>query len=443
MKIVVAHNRYRPIAPSGEDAVVDQESTALAALGHEVARFERHSAEIDSWPRARRAALPVTVVWSEGSRRAVTAELVRFAPDVVHVHNVFPLITPSVLHACHALGIPVVATLHNYKLGCANGELFRDGRICHDCPGRSGAAALLHGCYRGSRLLTLPVVTGQRVHAWAWRSLVSAYIFISQSQQEVLRPLGLPADRSFVKHNFVPALDDADAVPPGDAVGENGEGLRPADPTVAYVGRLDAAKGAAFLIRAWDDFLRRRPRSRLRLEIVGSGTLEPQVRRWAADRPSVTVLGHVPRPRAFAALARARAALVPSQWQETFGLVAVEAMAAGTPPVASAHGSFPEIVTDRHDGVLVPPSDPAAWSEVLADVEDHPRRWAGYGARARETYRRRFTSGANVEALLAVYRFAIEHPVARFDLHPGIPGVTRRSPCQQMPRGHDEPPVGR
>ena len=119
MKILIVHNRYRPTAPSGEDAVVDQESSALSARGHDVVLFQRHSEEIAAWSPLRRATLPVRLLWSEESRRAITESLAQFAPDVVHVHNIFPLVTPSVLYACRDASVPVVATLHNYKLGCA------------------------------------------------------------------------------------------------------------------------------------------------------------------------------------------------------------------------------------------------------------------------------------------------------------------------------------
>ena len=208
MKILVVHNRYRPAAPSGEDAVVDQESSALSSRGHEVVLFQRRSEEIETWSPLRRATLPARVLWSRDSRRAIAESLAEFAPDVVHIHNIFPLITPSILYACRDASVPVVATLHNYKLGCASGTFFRDGKVCHDCLGGSSFPALAHGCYRGSPALTAPVVFGSWLHATAWRTMITAYIFISGAQRDLLAPVGLPADRSFVKHNFVPAPAD-------------------------------------------------------------------------------------------------------------------------------------------------------------------------------------------------------------------------------------------
>jgi glycosyltransferase involved in cell wall biosynthesis len=347
----------------------------------------------------RRATLPVRVLWSEDSRRAITESLTQFAPDVVHLHNIFPLVTPSVLYACRDAAVPVVATLHNYKQGCASGTFFRDGKLCHDCLGGSALPALAHGCYRGSAALTAPVVFGSWLHGGAWRTMITAYIFISAAQRDLLAPVGLPADRSFVKHNFVP-------VPPPQT-----EMITKHQ--VAYVGRLDEAKGAPFLMGAWDAFRARHPSSPLRLVVVGGGDLSAAVSQWAEQHPSVMIAGHVSRQEVFQILAQSRAVVVPSQWQETFGMVAVEAMAAGTAAVASAHGAFPELITAGSDGALFPPTDVNALVEILADIDDNPQRWDQYGQQGRQTYRSRFTPDAGIDRLLEIYRFAVDHPIER------------------------------
>ena len=207
MRILVVHGRYRSAAPSGENNVVDRESAALAAAGHDVHRFERHSDEIDGWSTARKATLPVKVIWNGESRRDLAACLAEVRPDVVHVHNTFPMLSPSVLHACRDARIPVVATIHNYKLLCASGDFFREGQPCHSCASGTQLPALRHGCYRGSRAATLSVVASTTVHRAAWRELVSAYIFISAAQRDLMKGLALPPERAFVKHNFVPSVD--------------------------------------------------------------------------------------------------------------------------------------------------------------------------------------------------------------------------------------------
>lgn len=405
MKILVLHNRYRPTAPSGENVVVDQESAALAERGHEVVVEQRRSEEVASWSVLRRATLPARVLWSEAARRDLAASLAEHRPDVVHVHNTFPLLTPSVLRACRDAGVPVVASIHNYKLGCANGELFRDGRVCHDCLGHAPVPAVAHGCYRGSAAATAPVALGQVLHAPAWRTLVSAYAFLSRAQRDVLAPLGLPAERSFVKGNFVAASTVQ----------------VPTEHQVAFVARLDEAKGTRVVMAAWDAFRARRPRSALRLVVAGGGAMAEEVERWAAGHPSVRAAGRIPRSEVDALMAGSRAVLAPSQWEETFGLVAIEAMAAGTAPVASAHGAFPELVTPRVDGALFAPGDVDALVDVLAEVDDEPGRWDAYGARARQTHAARFAPEVGLARLEEIYAFAVAHPVGRDE--PDVPAA--------------------
>jgi glycosyltransferase involved in cell wall biosynthesis len=133
MRILLVHNRYRSAAPSGENRVVDQEGEALAALGHEVRRFTRESDEISQWSLLKKASVPARTVWSRESFHDMKAVLRDYQPDVVHVHNTFPLISAAVLHACRDAGVPVVATIHNYGLACANRAFFRNGAVCHDC----------------------------------------------------------------------------------------------------------------------------------------------------------------------------------------------------------------------------------------------------------------------------------------------------------------------
>lgn len=395
MRVLVVHGRYRSTAPSGENNVVDRESAALAASGHVVERFERASDDIAAWSAARKAALPSRAVWNQQVRRDLAAHLLASQPDVVHVHNTFPLLSPTVLHACRDARVPVVATLHNYKLLCASGDFFRDGGPCHDCAQGWGLPAVAHGCYRGSRLMTLPVVAGNALHRRSWQELVSAYVFISGAHRDLMADLGLPAERVFVKHNFVP---DAHVMSEPEHL-------------VAYVGRLDAAKGVPLLQAAWDRFRLSRPGSNLQLVVAGGGPLADDVRRWAADRPSVDVAGLLPPEEAALLLGRARAVVVPSQWEETFGLVAVEAMSAGIAPVAPARGSFPELITAGHDGVLFEPGSAESLATVLADVDARPEHYTALGRRARATYELGFREADNVARLLDIYRFAVEHPV--------------------------------
>jgi glycosyltransferase involved in cell wall biosynthesis len=397
MRILLVHNRYRSGTPSGENRVVDQEGEALAALGHEVMRFGRSSDEIGQWSVAKKAALPARVIWSRETYRDLIAVLRENRPDVVHVHNTLPLLSAAVLYACRDARVPIVATLHNYGLACANGMFFRHGAVCHDCTRGIQARAVVHGCYRESRAATVPVALAKGLHRQAWRSLVSAYIFISESQRDLCREVNLEPSRVFVRYNLIPRRSRPQSAP---------------TPTVVYAGRLHEAKGIRLLMAGWDRYRTNCDEPGLNLVIAGGGPpLEDEVAAWASARPSVEMTGTVSPDRCAELISHARAVLLPSLWEETFGLVAVEAMAAGVPPIAAGHGSFAELITPGVDGVLFSPGDPAALALAIADVERNPDQYEVYGDQARKTYEQRFDPQRSVEELLEIYRFAIAHPV--------------------------------
>jgi glycosyltransferase involved in cell wall biosynthesis len=395
MRILVVHSRYRTEMPSGENRVVDQETAALLEAGHTVERYERHSDDIPQWPLIQRATLPAQVVWGERPRRDLTAVIRRFRPDVIHVHNTFPLISPSVLYAAKRERVPIVTTLHNYKLLCAKGDFFRDDKICHSCADGSPRGALQHGCYRDSTAKTLPVVAAMMTHRAAWRSLVSAYICISDAQRKLLSALELPADRTFIKWNMVP--------PPTFEPNERRH-------QVSFVGRLEGAKGIPLLMRSWDELRSRYPATSLRLAVAGNGPLEGELTRWAQGRDDVDVLGLLARNDCKNLVRSSLAVLVPSSWEETFGLVAVEAMAAGTAPVAADLGALGELVTTGVNGVTFAPNDPAALADVLHDIDTDPAKYDALGIAARDSFDDAFRPDTNLDRLLEIYRFAIANP---------------------------------
>lgn len=393
---MLVHNRYRSSGPSGENLVVDTEGAALAEAGHEVLWFGRDSDEIEGWPSARKALLPAQVVWNRGTYHGLRAALRQCRPDIVHVHNTIPLLSDAVLYACRDAGAPVVATLHNYRLGCLSGDFYRNEGICHECVGGTVLPGVRHGCYRGSRTQSVPVALAIRAHRPAWKTLVSAYSFISAAQRDLLGWLRLPPERQFVRHNIIPRREQP---------------IVPQTPTVVYAGRLAEVKGLRLLMEGWDRYLGAVSAPGLRLIIAGAGPLDSEIAGWAATRPSVEMAGLISRDECSELMAAARAVVIPSVWEEAFGLVVVEAMAAGTAPVATTSGALPELVTAGADGVLFGPDDPDALARAISDADARPERYEAYGKRARETYEMRFNPEASLAHLLEIYRFAIENPV--------------------------------
>lgn len=389
LRVLVVHNRYRSEQPSGEDTVVDQEVALLREAGHQVDRFERRSDDIADMTLARKALVPLRVPWNPAARSALAERLRRERPDVVHVHNTFPLLSPSVLDACRDAAVPVVATLHNYTQVCPSGTLYRDGATCTACVGTFPLPALRHGCYRGSSAATVPLVVNLLANRRRWWSTVSRFFCISDAQRRTLIANGMPADLLTVKYNFV---EDTPLrrTGPGDHL--------------LYLGRLTEEKGVRLLMAAWDRVARAGGLG-VPLVIAGAGPLADEVTEWSRSRSDVRFVGMQDKPSSRALVSRAVAVIVPSQWLETFGLVVVEAMAAGVPAVAAGHSSLAELVDDGVTGLTHTPKDATSLAVALGQIVRAP---SSLGQAARARYEREFTPSVGLANLVAQYQRVIE-----------------------------------
>ncbi|MFF8955332.1 glycosyltransferase [Streptomyces sp. NPDC014894] len=392
MHVLVVHNRYSSAQPSGENRVVDEEVGLLRAAGHRVEVFERRSDDIAGRSLLGKAAVPLLVPWNPAVRAELAGRLRAERPDVVHVHNVFPLLSPAVLAACADAGVPVVATLHNYTQICPPGTLHRDGRPCTECVGSAAPLpAVRHGCYRDSRLATVPLAVGLLVNRRRWWSGVERFFCISGAQRDVLVRSGMPPERLAVKHNFVPE--------PG--VGRSGPGEQ-----LLFLGRLAEAKGVRLLMAAWDEIAASGGVG-VPLVVAGAGPLEREVTAWAAGRDDVRYAGLWDPAECRRAVARSVAVVAPSMSLETFGLVVAEAMAAGVPAVAAGHGAFVELVEDGATGLLHRPGDRASLTSCLRRITAGPERNREMGRAARKRYERDFSPAVGLERLVEGYRSAI------------------------------------
>ncbi|WP_327352049.1 glycosyltransferase [Streptomyces sp. NBC_01304] len=391
MHVLVVHNRYSSGQPSGENKVVDQEVALLREAGHRVEVFERRSDDIADRSLLGKVAVPLLVPWNPSVRRELTARLRADRPDVVHVHNVFPLLSPAVLAACADAGVPAVATLHNYTQVCPPGTLQRDGRPCTECVGGSPLPAVRHGCYRNSSLATVPLAVSLSVNRRRWWSGVERFLCISAAQRDVLVAAGMPAERLAVKHNFVPD--------PGERRAGAGE-------HVLYLGRLAEVKGVRLLMAAWDEIAASGGVG-VPLVIAGAGPLESEVTAWAAGRDDVRYVGLYDAAESRKAVARSVAVVAPSTWLEAFGLVVVEAMAAGVPAVAAGHGAFVELVEDGVTGLLHQPGEAASLASCIRRIATDPDRNKELGRAARNRYEQGFSPAVGLERLVDEYRTAI------------------------------------
>ncbi len=382
MKILQLHAQYRIAA--GEDSVVENEAAALRRAGHDVAQL------IVANPTAAGPSVAALArsLHNRPVARRVRDEIARVRPDVVHVHNTWFALSSSAVDAAASCGVPVVMTVHNYRLGCLSADLFRDGAVCTACVGRTPWAGVRHGCYRGSRALsavqaTEIVVTRRR---GVLTNSVRRFVAPSQFMADRLVDIGLPADRLVVKPHFV-----ADPGP------------RPAPPSrsgaVVAVGRLAPGKGIDTLLEAWGQ--RVGGAGSMRLAVIGDGPLRDTL----APPPDVEMAGWLTREAVTDRLLRARALVMPSEWYEPFGMVLIEAMAAGLPVIVTTAAGARSIV-DPPERLVAPPSDPVALAGALDALDDDTVDTAGAQNRARFTST--YTEAAGVADLESLYRSVID-----------------------------------
>jgi glycosyltransferase involved in cell wall biosynthesis len=386
MKILAVHNRYQ--RPGGEDQVFVDETTLLETRNHRVLRYEVHN---DQVKQANRLALAKDTVWNTSAYRELRALIRRERPHVVHFHNTLPLVSPAGYYAARAEGVPVIQTLHNYRLLCPVALFFRDGRVCEDCMGKAVPwPGVVHRCYRGSRTASGVIATMLTVHRAlrTWTEMVDVYVALTEFARNKFIEGGLPAGKIVVKPNFV-------APDPGRGQGGGGYAL--------FVGRLAPEKGTETMLAAWD-----RLRTKIPLKIVGDGPLRDQVVEAAARQSNVEWLGHRPVEDVHALMGKADMLIFPSQWYETFGRVAAEAFAAGTPVIAANIGAIAELVEHGRTGLKFRPGDP---EDLVTQVEwalSHSAELRSMREEVRAEFETKYTAERNYRALMEIYEAALE-----------------------------------
>jgi len=379
MKVVVAHNRYRQGQPSGENTIVDLEIEQLRGAGVEVLPFLRSSDDIATMSPVRKALLPAGPIYAGAAQRDLRALLREHRPDVVHLHNPYPLISPWLVRTAHSAGVPVVHTVHNYRQVCAAAVYYRDGHVCTDCLGRQVAVpAVVHACYRGSRAQSAIMATALAVHRGTWRS-VDRYIALTDAIAEHLRGFGIPDERIVVKPNSVP--DPGPPAPVGDGF--------------LFLGRLVPEKGVGLLLDAWT---RLAEGSCGTLRVVGDGPMRALVEETAAGRQDLVFQGPLDKAGVRAALRESSVLVVPSVWHDVLPTVVLEALAAGRPVLGSDLGGIPSLVGPA--GWLVPPS-----ADAVAEALPRARREApALAGIARARYESTYRPDVVLAQLLAVYQ---------------------------------------
>ena len=384
MRILLVHNQYQQLG--GEDTIFNTEADLLESYGHQVTRYIVHN---DRIAEMNPFALAKATIWNDRIYQELRTLIQREQPQVAHFHNTFPLISPASYYAAGKEGVPVVQTLHNFRLLCANGLFFRDGRVCESCLTHNNPLpGIVRGCYRQSRTASTAASLMVKFHSWlgTWSKAVDIFIAYSHFAHQKFIQGGLPPDKIAFKTNFLyPA--------PSPGKGQGNYAL--------FVGRLAPETGTKTLLSAWEKLGDRIP-----LKILGDGPFAPSVAASAERLPGVEWLGKKPLSEVYELMGEAKFLIISSEWYETFGRVGIEALTKGTPLVVANIGALAELVIPHQNGLTYTPGDA---QDLIAQVQwllDRPQKLKQMRSFARQDFEAKYTAPDNYRRLMEIYSLA-------------------------------------
>jgi len=381
LRVLLAHNRYR--IRGGEDASFDNEVQLLRLHGVEVREYIRDNRDISNSPGLK---LGLRTVWSSEDYHSIRRTIQGFNPDVVHFHNNFPLISPAGFFAAGDEGVPVVQTIHNYRIMCPAANLFRNGKVCEDCVGKTPPlTGVRYACYRGSRPATTAVAAMITVHRLlrTWKDKVDVYITLTEFTRAKLIQGGLSPGKIIIKPNFVHP-------DPGFTGGAGRFAL--------FAGRLAPEKGIELLLDAW-----KKTAGLIPLKMVGDGPLAEKINEMVGEMTGVEWLGTVSRDEVHRLMREAAFLVFPSIWYECLPVTIIEAFAVGTPVIASRIGSLEYLIDDGRTGFLFESGNPEALAEKVRWAVVHPDRLADISHMARREFEDIYTADKNYTQLMDIY----------------------------------------
>jgi len=381
MQILQIHSYYQ--IRGGEEETREAETNLLQQMGHQIKLYEDSNHRINSLNTAQ---MVFRTIWSREAYQVVKQTLQNESFDVVHIHNFFPLMSPSIYYAAKDAGVPVVQTLHNYRLLCPNALFFRAGQVCEDCLGKKIPwPGIQHSCYRQSRPASGTVASMLSIHHLlnTWTQMVDCYIALTEFARQKFIQGGLPAEKIVVKPHFI-------SPDPGVGSGKGGYAL--------YVGRLSLEKGLDTLLAAWEKLGGKIP-----LKIIGDGHLRDQVAVAVNQLPHVEWLGRKPIHQVYDLMGEAKMLIFPSKWYETFGRVVIEAFAKGTPVIAANIGAIAELVDSGRTGLHFAPNDPEDLAIKVETILANPTLLSQMRQEARAEFEAKYTAQQNYQQMMTIY----------------------------------------
>ncbi len=389
-KVLQVHNRY-VWSPGGEIAVLEAEAELLKADGIEVDQYFYDNKDDDLKGIVNKIKAAKDCIYNPKTERDLYQYLIKTQPDIVHVHNTFVHLSPSVFNACQKANIPVVQSVHNFRMLCAQAALLRDGIVCRECLSGSKLPALKHRCYRGSLVATIPIVLHQVVNQKTFTHSIDSLIMLSEFMKEIFIRAGFPEEKLLVKeHSAVdPGLPDHS----------------PRAKKMVYVGRLVDEKGPHILTQGW----KMANLSDWELHILGEGPMKDELINQTKDFKNITWHGWQDREQVVNQISTSQFLLNTSTCYESFGLTIVEALACGTPSVVPGHGAMPAIADSPQIGLTFEPGNPESLSETLRQItEISEENWNQRSIEARSRYEKKYVPKVNLNRLLEIYTETIE-----------------------------------
>ena len=390
MRILQVYNEYRTYG--GEDTVVHLEAELLREHGHQVELLRVSTNELEGAGIARMFAAGMGTVWSLRGYSMMKKAIAQFSPDVVHVHNTFPLLSPSVFWAADRAGVPVVQTLHNYRLTCANALLLRDEHPCQECVGHCSWPGLRHRCFGASFFRTAAVTSMNVVHRWlgTYTGKVHAFIVLTEFSKEIQARGGLPRERIHVKPNFSAALVTLTS---------------PRVRRFVFAGSIARFKGVHLLLEAWAGLAT----DGHQLLMAGDGPERAELEQRFAAQANIVWCGNQPREKVIDLIAASRWLVLPSLAYENFPMSVLEALSVGTPVIVPRHGAFAAMVADGVEGLMFAGGDAASLSRALrAALDADEGDWRQRSENARHKHLSEYTARSNYAQLMFVYQEAAE-----------------------------------
>lgn len=389
MNILIVHNHYQ--LPGGEDTVVAAEKALLEGHGHKVLLYTRDNTELKTMTGAKKLLLPFLLLWNPRTYREVRKILRQERIDIVHVHNTLMLVSPAVYYAARSRKIPVVQTIHNFRLLCPGATFFRDGAVCEDCLEKGLGCAVGHGCYRGSRLQTLGCVLSTGLHRMTGIYKGLTYICLTEfNRRKLLLRRGIRPERVLVKPNFVAQTEAL--VPQQERANR-----------IVFAARLEELKGVRVLLEGWRLLGPEAPR----LVLCGTGPLESWCLGFLKDNKmrNVSLAGQLPNENVRRLLATSRAMILPTQWYEGFPMSIAESFSVGTPVLVSDLGNAGSLIQEGVTGRKFNPKSPQSIADTvrrfLADTE------TPWSENVLREYARSMTPENNYRRLMEIYQYAL------------------------------------